>query len=68
MKLLANPYTRIAIAAAVATLLTPRIVNALTVPEIVGATGGASIRNIAMSYGVSGAMVAGVFVVLGMAS
>lgn len=62
--MLKNPYTRIAIAAGLATLITPTIVNKLTVVEMNPADG---IRNVAATYGVAGATTAFVYVVLSMA-
>lgn len=65
--MLKNPYTRIFIAAALGTLITPRIVLALTVPEDVNGVGGGSLRNDAMAYGVAGAVTAFAYTVLTMA-
>lgn len=67
--MLKNPYTRIFIAAALATLITPRIVNAFTVPEIEDSGGNVSgdIRNTVMAYGVAGAATAAAYTILTMA-
>lgn len=61
--MLKNPYTRIAIATALSTLITPRIINSVMTPEI---SPGDGLRNELMSAGVSGAVAAMVYVVLSM--
>lgn len=62
--MLKNPYTRIAIAAALATLFTPVIINKIVIPEM---STGDGIRNDLASAGVSGAATAFVYVLLSMA-
>jgi hypothetical protein len=59
-----SPYLRIAIGAVVATYITPRIINSLTVAEV--DTSDAT-RNAIVAAGVSGAVTAMVYVTLGMA-
>lgn len=62
--MLKNPFTRIAVATAISTLITPRLINAVVVPEVNPADG---IRNELMSAGVAGAAAAFVYVLLSMA-
>lgn len=64
MKFLANPYTRIAIGSAVSIYLTPTIINHFVTPEITEKDGR---HNELVAAGVSGAMVAAVWVVMGAA-
>ncbi len=64
MKFLANPYTRIAVGAIASTYLTPTIVNHFTTPEVAP---GDSTRNELMAAGVSGVMVAAIWLVMGAA-
>lgn len=73
--MLKNPYTRIAIAAGISTLIAPRIFNAFGVmPEAVSPSpnvevGGqfVGLRNDAMFAGIQGATTAFIYVLLGMA-
>lgn len=60
--MLNNPYTRIAIASALSTLISPSITNKLTVVE-----DESGIRNDLTYYGVAGATTAFVYVLLAMA-
>lgn len=62
--MLKNPYTRIAIAAALSTLISPGITNKLSVPEMSTAD---ALRNNTAYYGVAGATTAFIYVVLSMA-
>lgn len=61
--MLKNPYTRIAIAAGLSTLISPAIVRKLTVIEMDPSD---SLRNTTAYYGVAGATTAFVFVLLSM--
>lgn len=62
--MLKNPYTRIAIAASLSTLIAPRIFNAFGAsPELDNST----LRNDAMFAGIQGATTAFIYVLLGMA-
>ena len=61
--MLKNPYTRVAIAAAIGTLIAPAITRRLTIIEMSPADG---IRNTTMIYGIAGASAAAVFVLLSM--
>jgi hypothetical protein len=63
--MLKNPFTRIAVATALSTLITPRLINAVMTPEI---NPGDGVRNELMVAGVSGAAAAFVYVLLSMAA
>jgi hypothetical protein len=61
--MLKNPYTRVAIAAALGTLVGPTITRKLTIVEMSAVDG---IQNDIAYYGVSGAAAAFIFVLLSM--
>lgn len=61
--MLKNVYTRIAVAAAIGTLISPSIVNKFSVIETNASDG---IRNDVQLYGIAGATTAFVFVLLSM--